>query len=213
MQRLKDSAEAAFAAEDRLDRTAQARGAAGSERPHHPTAARILPLGRRHAPARHHRRRRLQAVHLPAAVLQAPLRRLRRGDAERARGVRRRRRVRRSSRRTTASRFRADAHWREVRQAATNVGRALQTRHARHRDGQPRQALRHLRRRPVDQQGPPLRRHAARPGRALQHAGAHASPTCPRTSSARATSTSSRSSPTTPATPPPSSTPTARSST
>ena len=38
---------------------------------------------------------------------------------------------------------------------------------ARHRDRQPRQALRHLRRRPVDQQGPPLRRHAARPGRAF----------------------------------------------
>src|SRR4249919_3725428 len=31
---------------------------------HHPTTTRILPLGCRHTPARHHRRWRLQAVHL-----------------------------------------------------------------------------------------------------------------------------------------------------
>ena len=40
-------------------------------------------------PARHHRRWRLQAVHLSATVLQAPVRRVRRGDADRAGRVRR----------------------------------------------------------------------------------------------------------------------------
>ena len=77
----------------------------------------------------------------------------------------------------------------EVRQGARNVGQAAPNRHARHRDRQPGQALRHLRRRPVDQQGPPVRRHAARPGRAFLAARRSPSPTCPRTSWARATST------------------------
>ena len=43
---------------------------------------------------------------------------------------------------------------------------------ARHREGQPRDALRHLRRRPVDQQGAPVRCAAVRPDRALLAAAA-----------------------------------------
>jgi hypothetical protein len=52
-------------------------------------------------------------------------------------------------------------------------GPGLAAGHAGHRDRQPRQALRHLRRCAVDQQGPPVRCHAARPHRALLHAGTH----------------------------------------
>ena len=54
------------------------------------------------------------------------------------------------------------SHWHEVRQVAKDVGRTLQSA-LRAIDRQSRQALRHLRRRPMDQQRPPLRRHATGP--------------------------------------------------
>jgi type I restriction-modification system DNA methylase subunit len=52
-----------------------------------------------------------------------------------------------------------------ARPPRTSAGRCRT--HAGDRDGQPRQAVRHLRRRPMDQQGPPVRCHAARSDRAL----------------------------------------------
>ena len=84
-------------------------------------------MGRRRPPARHDRCRRLQAVHLPAAVLQAAVRRVRRRDAGCARGIRRRCRRSPPIQRTTASRFRPRRHWRDVRQVAKNVGTAIQS--------------------------------------------------------------------------------------
>jgi type I restriction enzyme M protein len=78
-----------------------------------------------------HRCGRLQAVHLPAAVLQAAVRRVRRGDAGRAGRVRRRPALRRLP---ENHRFQipAEAHWREVRQAAKMSAAAFAAGHARH---------------------------------------------------------------------------------
>ncbi len=163
-----------------------------------PAGARVLPLGRGHAPARPHRRRRLQAVHLPAALLQAALRRL-------GRGVRRPRSTRPAATTTTPvprpnDRFQIPdgAHWADVRGASRDVGPGAAERLARHRGRQPRAPVRRLRRRSVD------RTRTQLPDETLKnliehfsHAHADRSPTCPRTSSATATSTSSRSSPTT----------------
>ena len=75
-------------------------------------------------PARHHRRWRLQAVHLSATVLQAPVRRVRRGDADRAGRVDGDQQF---SLFPENHRFQipSEAHWRRVRQTATDVG-ALQ---------------------------------------------------------------------------------------
>ena len=80
------------------------------------------------------------------------------------------------SRRTTGFQVPEGCHWGDVRTVTTNVGQALQTRAARHRARQPRHALRHLRRRPVDQQGAPLRCPAARPDRALFRGSPSATP-------------------------------------
>ena len=68
-------AQAAYAAEDQLKGLLCGRGYCDEEeRTHFPAATRILPLGRGNPAARLHRCRGLQAVHLPAAVLQAPVR-------------------------------------------------------------------------------------------------------------------------------------------
>ena len=80
-----------------------------------------------------------------------------------------------------------------------------------HRAGQPEQALRHLRRHPVDEQGAPAGLAAARPHRPLLQAAAGEQPRRSRTSSATPTSISSRSSPTSPTRRPASSTRRARS--
>jgi type I restriction enzyme M protein len=72
---LKESLQAAYAAEDRLKGCCSGRVCCEDESDF-PIPTRILPLGRGHLAARLHRRRGLQAVHLPAAVLQAPVRRV-----------------------------------------------------------------------------------------------------------------------------------------
>jgi type I restriction system adenine methylase HsdM len=59
------------------------------ERADHPTGAGVLPVGRGDRSAGPHRRWRLQAVHLPARVPEADLRRLRRGTRRRSRDLRR----------------------------------------------------------------------------------------------------------------------------
>ena len=84
------------------------------------------------------------------------------------------------------------------------------SRHARHRDGQPRQALRHLRRCPMDQQGPAVRRDAARPDRAFQHARTHRRQPARRRAGPGLRIPHQEVRRRLPATPPPSSTPTAR---
>ena len=106
----------------------------------------------------------------------------------------------------------AEAHWREVRQAAKNVGQALQTAMRAIETANPDKlygifgdAQWTNKDRLSDAMLRDLIEHFSRSN--------SPSPTCPRTSWARATNTSSRNSPTTPATPPPSSTPTAPSST
>ena len=86
--------------QDRAGRGASRRGSpahgadrrrvAASERASVPEGTRVASLGRRHAAARPDRRERLQAVHLPAALLQAPERRLGRGLPAGVRGDERR---------------------------------------------------------------------------------------------------------------------------
>ena len=171
LQRLKDSADAAFAAEERLIAAAPARGAVCDERPHLRSSSsnRYLwgaaTLLRGTIDAGDYKQfifpllfyKRLCDVfdeETRAALEESG------GDAEFAQFP-------------ENHRFQVPpegAHWEDVRHAATQRRSAHAERHAGHRDGQPRQALRHLRRRAVDEQGPAVRRDAARPHRALQHA-------------------------------------------
>ena len=137
-----------------------------------PAGAGVVPLGRRQPPARPDRRRRLQAVRLPAALLQAPLRRLGRGVPERPRrdrrrGLRagdRRRPVHHPGRRPLVRRARGGARRRP--EAAGRVPR--------HRDGQPGAPGGGVRQRAVDRQGADAGRDAQEPDRALL--AAHAQP-------------------------------------
>ena len=124
------------------------------------------PLGGRQHPARAGGRGRLQDLHLPAAVLQAHLRRLRRGVRRRAGRVRRRPGVRPLP---ENHRFQIPegCHWNDVRAVDRKRRPGAPEGDARDREGQPGHPLRHLRRRPVDQQGAPLRCPAPRPDRAL----------------------------------------------
>jgi type I restriction-modification system DNA methylase subunit len=84
----------------------------------------------------------------------------------RARRVERRRRLRRPRPPTTASSSRRCALEGRAR-AAKDVGKALQRRRCAPSRPPTPTARRHLRRRPVDQQGAPARRHAQEPARAL----------------------------------------------
>ena len=80
-------------------------------------------------------------------------------------------------------------HWNDVRATPSNVGRGAAERHARDRGGQPEAPLRGVRRRAVDQQGPPARRAAQGPDRALLGLAAGQPARAPATSSATPTST------------------------
>ncbi len=110
---------------------------------------------------------RLQGLHLPADVLQADQRRL-------PGGVRRRRWTSPAattssppSPRTTASPSPTGCLWHDVRERTENVGAGAAYRAARDREGQPGDAVRHLRQRHVDEQGQAARPQAVRPDRAL----------------------------------------------
>ena len=130
--------------------------------------------GAANAAARPDRRRRLQAVRLPPAVLQAPLRRVGRGVPGGARRDRRTTRLRPRDRRTTASQIPDGRALADVRAASTRRRPGAAQRVPRHRDGEPRAPLRHLRQRAVDGQGAAARRDAQEPDRALLQA--HAQP-------------------------------------
>ena len=117
----------ARAAEDRLrevltrGRLAVMSKAAGASEP---AGARVVPVGRGQAAARADRRGRLQAVRLPAAVLQAPVGRVGRGVPS---GARARPADAAYARATADDRFAIPegAHWADVRAASRDVGRAL----------------------------------------------------------------------------------------
>ncbi len=115
---FKDALAKCREAEDNLRRVMREGRLAVVSDAHDPARARVLPLGRGRHPARPGRRRRLQAVHLPAALLQAPLRRVGRGVRRGARRVEGRRGLRRPRRRTTASSIPDGAHWNDVRAVA-----------------------------------------------------------------------------------------------
>jgi hypothetical protein len=196
-------------AEDNLRRVMH-EGGGCHERAHDPTRTRILPLGRRRHPARPRRRRRLQAVRLPADLLQAPLRRVGRGPRRRARRVEggrgyasRRPTTASSSRTARTGRTCAPPRRTSARRSAAL--RAIEAANPGRLDG-------------IFGDAPWTNKERCPTSRSRTCSSTSRGtrsrwPTCPRTSSATATSSSSRSSPTTAATRRRSSTPTAPSST
>ena len=120
--------------------------------------ARVLPVGRGTLLRGLDRRRRLQAVHLPAAVLQAPLATSgTRSTSRPSTSPAATRTYAAFARRTTASRSRMARTGGTCARRRSDVGQAIQRRCARSRPPT-RSARRHLRRRAVDEQGAPARR-------------------------------------------------------